>query len=406
MGQVVSGLRVGLALAWGMVPQLALADLGTAQLQFVFNMRSLAPDDFQGSFFYLNDSINPDGNLVAGQIGWGVWEIDKAGNAVHMLRTNQDLALGNDPATTGNPPIGAKSVARIGNSYFVGTNSHAGVARFPRVGPDAWDLDGLTDLVNIPGGIESVATDGVRLFTNESTNANAGAASGGRDTVHGFTITSGPAVPFVLAAPAWVTDIGPRPDRVNPNPRFRGLAYGGNGFVYGMDTGDGGSGSIWAFDRLSGAATKVTDYGDPAGPDTINFLGEVNSGFGVIVHHGQLYVVGSGGYLTAFDLTTPTTVSNRRDFNFAQMLFDSGAAESPQVALFGAAADGDGPDGDHDFLWLSYESLGERPNRRIAGFSFEFPPFSSTAPHTPEPSSALLLAAGIAVMLRRHNPTH
>lgn len=371
-----------------------------------------AGTNFQGSLFYLNDSVTSNGNLLAGQIGWGVWEIDKTGNAVNFLQTNTTLGLSGQ--AIGSPPIGAKSAVIIGDQVYLGANNHGGIARFDATGADAWStasLSGLTELLPTTGPqgnrhhIESIATNATTaptlldafLFTNESQFGE------DRGAVHAYSVREqGNSGNFTFDE-EWVTDVNDEPDVVNANPRFRGLAYGNNGFVYGVDTGDGGAGSVWAFDVTDGTATKVVDYVDPAGTGN-SFLGESImlpepiSGFGVIVRQAQdendvpvdeLIIVGSGGFLSTFELTTPTSAdpNSQEDFDIADELnLDQGV----DVALYGAALDGGRTDPDH-FLWLSFETSDEQNNRRVAGFAII----------NPEPSSLAIFAVGTMWLVGR-----
>ncbi len=383
----------------GVTTASSLGQVDTVDMKFVFSSAfNIQPDDpnnpnRQGSFFYLNDSVNEAGNLLAGQIGWGAWEIDRAGNMVNTMRTNQTLSLNNNPANLGTPPIGAKSAVEFGNHVFIGANNHGGIARFDLQGPDEWGTASLTPLetaTDLGFSVESVTAsprqpgqDGTPplLFVNESSSADS------RGAVHAYQVNnigSG----FELDE-FWSSDISSASD--NTDPRFRGLAYGGNGFVYGIDTGNGGAGSVWAFDVTDGTATKVTDYIDPKDDGTgtnLSFLGEPYQGFGAVVHQDELFVVGTGGTISVFELTDPTTVGDRTDFDLGQALLDAGAAESTDVALYGIALDGDGPGGETDFMWLSYESAGETPNRRVAGFTIV----------NPEPSTLGLLLGAACLM--------
>ena len=381
--------------------RVTFADLSSATFTAVFDMRDVTPDNRQGSFFYLNDNVNSSGNVLAGQIGWGAWEVDPNGEAENFIKTNQTLTKDNTgvfftdtdvPRADRSPPIGAKSAVRIGSFNFMATNNNAGIARFPAVGAGAWDP---TDINPINGGLrlgpngevrlledaagnlfaaESLATTAQEIpppvmtplmFTNESGPGSNTAR------VHAYEVQSN-IVDFTLNH-AWTTDVATHPDLVNPDPRFRGLAYGENGFVYGVDTGNGGSGSVWAFDITDGAATKVTDFTDAdgtgdsflvAGIDPVSGdpIFEPIQGFGAMAHEDELWVFGNSGQVSAFDLASPTTVGDRTDLDFGQMLFDAGAAENPDVAIFGMAAD-------DDTVWVSYESRGEGSNRRIGIFS-------------------------------------
>lgn len=368
----------------GVFARASYGQVDTVDMNFAFsskfNVRDVDESNFQGSFFYLNDSVNADGNLLAGQIGWGAWEIDRNGNVVNTMRTNQTLSKNNDPTNLGIPPIGAKSVVEFGNFNFIGVNNEAGIARFNLRGPNAWDTASLTPLKtggDLGFSVESIAMAPRRtgqggtpplLFTNESDPTD------NRGTIHAFEVNN-MGGNFELD-PFWSTDVTTISNpSVNIDPRFNGVAYGGNDFVYAVDTGNGGVGSVWAFDVTDGTATKVTDYVDPKDPDgmgstgtELSFLGEPFQGFGAIVNQDELFVVGTGGVISVFELTSPITVGDRTDFDIGPALFAAGAAESTDVALFGIAIDGDGPGGAEDFLWLSYESADERPNRRVAGF--------------------------------------
>ncbi len=366
------------------------AALSSAEFSAVFNVRDVDANNYQGSLFYLNDNINEDGHLLAGQIGWGAWEINPSGAAVNMIQTNQTLTQDNTgvffddttvPIGDRSVPIGAKSVVQIGNYNFMAANNHAGIARFANQGPGAWDpaatnisgqlelgpngqLRTLTDGAGNAFASESLTVDGSLLISNESSS------SGNTARVHAFNVQN--FLDDFTLNHAWTADVTGHPDLVNTQPRFRGIANGSNGFAYGVDTGNGGSGSVWAFDLTDGTPTKVIDYLDPAdttGSD-VSFLGETYQGFASIVHDGELWVAGTGGFISSFDLTSPTSVdpASRVDVDFTQLLVDAGAAEEPAdpntdpaVAIYGIAAEG-------ETLWVSYESKGETPNRRVAVF--------------------------------------
>ncbi len=406
---------VGAVLSAG---QTATAAIESLSLGIVFDAHTARPDNFQGSFFYLNDSIRA-GNLLAGQIGYGVWEIDRTGAAVNVLRTNETLSLDN-AGEIGNPPIGAKSVASMGPFYFMGASSHAGIARFDRLGAEGWSTASLTPLVNVPGSIESIATDGTLLFTNESRPGNEGdPLGGGRDTIHAYSVTNF-ANSFTLDE-VWRADVNSTITHPDPaieailSPRFRGLSHGGNGFLYGVDNGNGGQGHLWAFDASDGTAYNLAPFEDPRGLGE-NFLTEVinagqptpivpteyNAGFGAIRRDApgdetdELLVVTSGGFLRAYDLLDDTTVGDFRDFDMQEILYDAGVLPTPQtrVALFGIAYDETA-----EFLWLSFQAEGEGSSRRVAGFDVGL---GVIVPVVPEPASALLLlAAGGMLAARR-----
>lgn len=375
----------------------ARADLSAARLTGVFDMRDDTDHaNFQGSFFYLNDNVNGAGHVTAGQIGWGAWEIDDNAQRVNAIRTSFTLTKDNtgqffnDPnAVSPSPPIGVKSVVQIGSFGFMAANNEAGLARFLAVdigdleawnpqtvnpindalflGPDG-QLREIQDTTETPFTADSITmapstpTTPTMLFSNET-------VAQGQPTgrLHGLTLSSN-LIDFSTTA-VWSTDISNHPDVVNPNPGFRGVAYGDNGFLYAVDTGRGGDGSVWAFNIADGTPTKITDYTDAAGTGDSFLVGGLNpdgspifepiAGYGSIVHDDELWVFGNSGFVSAFEMTSPTTVGTRTDLDFGALLFDAGAAESTDVAIYGMAAE-------DDTVWLSYEARGERPSRRVA----------------------------------------
>jgi len=361
------------------------------ELKFHFDAHDVDPSNFQGSLFYLNDNLRGNGDLIAGQIGHGVWEIDPDGNVVHSIQTNETLSL-NNAGAIGDPPIGAKSAFALGSFVYLAANNRAGLSRFDRVGPQAWNPNSLLPLRNLPGTVESIATDGLsRLYSVQATNDDAAnPTGGGQDTVTAFELR-GLANDFQLVE-LWKSDVNSTITHPDPQvqaaltPRFRGIADGGNGFVYGVDNGNGGAGHIWAFDSSDGTATQVAPFEDPRGlgenwitqvinagraPDDLIVPTEYNAGFGAIVRDvpsdpvDELFVVTSGGFLRVYDLLDPTTVGDFRDFDLEQLLGDAGLLprEDSRVAGFGLAFDELS-----DTLYLSYQAEGEGSSRSIAGF--------------------------------------
>ncbi len=218
----------------------------------------------------------------------------------------------------------------------------------------------------------SLTTNGSRLFTT-ITNSSDPAYNGDshQDRVTAYSVnTSGQLVQ------EWQTDVG-------SDKSFFGLSYGGNGYVYGVDAGDGGTGDIWAFDAVTGAATSLGAY-QALGTDRWDYYLPGAGTFGTAVDGDNLYIVGTGGYLSVFTLDTPTSLSGQADYDIGADLIANGVnSPADSVALLGVAAH-------NDFLWISFEADNEyNMNHRVAGYVI------------PEPATVGLLALGIGGLLLR-----
>ena len=100
----------------------------------------------------------------------------------------------------------------------------------------------------------------------------------------------------------------------------------------------------------------------------------------------QLYIVGTGGYLSVFTLDTPTSLSGQKDYDIGADLIANGVnSPAGSVALLGVAAY-------NDFLWISFEANDDYPtmNHRVAGYL------------VPEPATlALMGLGGVFALIRR-----
>ena len=272
----------------------------------------------------------------------------------------------------------------------------------------------LTD--GVGGGIESITTDGTLLFAHQS----AGGLFGGRERVRALQINDDGGS-FTLTT-LW--DVGPGFTFGSP-ARIRGIAQHG-GFVFGADNGNGGAGSVFAWDigllNINAAdpngLINLTAFDPSVGGTRMNALdaSDPAAGWGVDADDDYLYAVSDSGFLHVWDLdllsATPTA-TNEQEFDVAALLFAEGAAESTDVALLGIAVKDVSPT--EKFLFVSYESRGEGQQRRVAGLTFDWGapvPLAFTqgevlaadtaeSSSSPEPASAALVLLSATALLGR-----
>ena len=356
---------------------LASNALGDISLQYQWTLTTSPTTS--GSFLYLNDNVK-NGNLMAGKIGTGVFEINRSGSFVNSIYTNTASVFGGS--------IGAMSAASMGDNIYIGKTpntygdaSTGGIYRFDATGPNAWNTSSLVEVRDTDGnriGADSLTTNGTYLFTT-ITNSSDPSFNGDshQDRVTAYSLNASNQL-----VQQWQTDVG-------SNKSIYGLSYGGNGYVYGVDAADGGTGTIWAFDAGTGTATALASYRSP-GTDRWNFYTPGAGTFGTAVDGDWLYIVGTGGYLSVFHLDTPASLSGRQDFDIGADLIANGV-QSPNkpVALTGVAAD-------NNFLWIAFEADDDYDspgmNHRVVGYL------------VPEPGTmALLGLGGLGVLWRRRS---
>ena len=224
------------------------------------------------NFYYLNGNVD-GGTVLAGQISYGGRQVDRDGNQSNSLATSGLLPNG-----------GAKSLARIGDYYFI-TNQDGGVGRFDATGPNAWNSASWAPpsppSVVDPGATspESITTDGTWLFANSDAN---------RDHIYGYSVAN-TATDFTLTQ-QW--------DATLPGGhRVRGLTYDADsGFLYMHNGGDSAGTTLYAIDASDGT---VYDMGTHSGEPRV---------YEVLRYGDELLVFGTSDNMTVYDLANDTTI--------------------------------------------------------------------------------------------------
>ncbi len=230
------------------------------------------------SIYYINGNVDGDAAL-AGHIGFGARMFDSDGNELNSLSLS-GLS----------PNNGAKSLARIGDYYYI-TDSSGGIGRFDATGANAWSgaswAPTPTPAVVNPGSTapESITTDGTWLFTNDDVN---------RDHIHAYSITN-TATSFILTE-EWVADLDPS----TTNGRVRGLSYdAGSGYLYMHNGGATGTGNdkLYAIDASNGTVTQMGNHT------------EGGYTYQTLRYGDELLVVGYSDNLSVYDLTSDTAIA-------------------------------------------------------------------------------------------------
>ena len=216
------------------------------------------------SVYYLNNNLD-QGAVLAGQISYGVRQVNSEGTELHSL------SIAN----------ASKSAVRLGSYYYITGADGQGIGRLDATGAEAWNASSWVDFVNPGPGSESIVTDGTLLFANDDND---------RDRIHAYSVSKSDDS-FALTE-EWSVDLG------TTNGRVRGLTYdAGSGFLY-MSTGGVGAANtdLYAIDVSTQAFYNIGTHVE----------GAVT--YQALRYGDQLLVVGQSDMLTVYDMLGDTAI--------------------------------------------------------------------------------------------------
>ena len=288
------------------------------------------------NLYYLNGNTDGEGVLV-GQISYGMRHIAVNGTQLNALSGAGLL-----------PQVGAKSMVRIGDYYFV-TNQDGGIGRLDATGPDAWAASGWGGFQALPTVLpESICSDGTLLFTNDDS---------ARNRIHAYSVSNA-ASSFTLTE-VWHVDL-------LTGGRVRGLSY------------DAASGYLYMHNG-GGSAADTDLYAIDVATQQAYLMGTHNEGgltYQALRYGNSLLVAGQSDNVTVYGLLSDTQI-----FPTPLLQINAGVGDLYGMAVVPGA---DAPGTNFDTLFLT--SIGSR----LTAISL-----------VPEPTTLSLLGLGAVALVRR-----